>query len=92
MKKIIASAAMLFTLSTTAQTTTKIIPDSVTYTHVSRMSNNKDTLYLMNNDIGKMIQQIWADQSYVDKHRGKKPMIVMVDPKNMHKYIGPVNY
>jgi hypothetical protein len=41
---------------------------------VSYVTKNMDTLYLVNNDLGKMIKSVWTDNKY-----NENPVILLVD-------------
>lgn len=43
---------------------------------ISVVSKNKDTLWLINNDLGKLIANTWNYPNYISKNR---PRIIMVD-------------
>ncbi len=43
-------------------------------TPVSYVTQKKDTLYLVNNELGKMINQIWLENNYPEH-----PVILLVD-------------
>lgn len=47
-------------------------------TTVSFVTKQKDTLYLVNDDIGKMIANAWTGKLYDPQRDGKKPEIVFV--------------
>lgn len=42
--------------------------------HYGYVTPNKDTLYLANNDVGKVIEEFWFNETRFDK-----PIIIMVD-------------
>jgi len=68
LKRLILFCAILVTTSIRAQETTT----------VSFVTKHKDTLYLINDDIGKMIANAWTGKLYDPQRDGKKPAIVFV--------------
>lgn len=51
---------------------------------ISVVSKNKDTLWLINNDLGKLIARTWDYPKYIVKNR---PRIIMVDVLPTINYI-----
>lgn len=51
---------------------------TTTYAQHSFVTKNKDTLYLVNDDLAKQIIKVW-EEYYVPARDGKKPAIILVD-------------
>lgn len=45
----------------------------------SYVTRNKDTLYLINDTLGKQVAKAWEGEYYKPERDGKKPVIIFVD-------------
>jgi hypothetical protein len=72
MKKIAIIATMLCGLSASAQKMAASMPPTI----ISYVTQNKDTLYLQDDAVGKLIKTLWDDNKFVADR--KKPVIVFV--------------
>jgi len=72
-KKILLLVVGINLITFTYGQTPKDVPVSV-------VSHQKDTLYLANNDVGYMIQEVW-DENYENGYYGEeKPIIIFKSP------------
>jgi len=73
MKKLITIILISFNCITYGQDR-KDIPVSV-------VTENKDTLFLINDDVGYMIQEVW-DENYENGYYGDERPIIIIKPEN----------
>jgi hypothetical protein len=78
MKKLILICATVVCVSTRAQSSF-----DKEHPPISFVSHGKDTLYLLNDDFGKLVASVWNGKFYKPERDGKKPTIVFVS----HQYI-----
>lgn len=83
LKKIILICATVMCISTRAQSSGGGDDKTMEHAPISFISHGKDTLYLLNDDFGKLVASVWTGKFYKPERDGKKPTIIFVS----HQYI-----
>lgn len=80
MKHLLLSLFLFTFIGMKAQTVTMDMSENVV-----RISPNKDTLYIKDNELGRQIKSIWESSS--DSYKGNRPIIIMQPTPSINEKI-----